>query len=567
MTQVFELASRIVDGSAAADPIMATYMGVPGFDHLLTDESPAAHDARAEQARGWLRELDAAAIENDDDRLAAAVMRERLESRLAVHGLGLHLRDVNVLGCPVQNTRNVFTLMPTASDEQWSVIAARLEQVPGALAGIREAYETGIARGVLPARRQVLGAARMAAVCAGLEAGGDAEPAPWFGGYVAAYSGDDSALRARLESAADAATAAYASLAGWMRTTYAPAAVDHDGVGPDIYRTMARVYSGTDIDPEETYAWGWADLAAITRRMNDCAAQLYGGVTPFEAMQRLDADPEWTIADPEEARAWLQQVTDETTASFNGRYFDIPEQMLRCDAMLAPAGAAAAPYYTAPSEDFSRPGRTWLPVVGPTFRTWWLLSVWYHEAVPGHHLQLGYTKTRTERLSRFQRMEFVSGNGEGWALYAERLMDELGYFDQAATELGYLSNQALRAARVVLDIGLHLGLAVPDDIDPVLVEGLAADPRGKVWDAETARDFLRVRGLQTDAFATSEIDRYLGLPGQAICYKVGEREWMAARADAEAAAGESFDLKAWHMKALALGSVGLSVLREELARV
>ncbi len=567
MTQVFDLASRIVDGTAAGHPIFATYMGVPGVDHLLTDQSPAAYDARAEQARGWLRELDDAVVENDDDRLAVAVMRERLGSRLAVHGLGLHLADVNVLGSPVQHNRNVFTLMSTADDDAWTLIAQRLEQVPGALSSLRTAYETGIERGVLPARRQVLGAARMAAVCAGLEADGDGEPTPWFGTYVAGYSGDDAALRERLVAAADAATTAYADLATWMRSAYAPVALEHDGVGRDVYRTMARVYSGTDIDPEETYAWGWADLAAITRRMNACAARLYGGVTPYEAMQRLDVDPEWTIEGAEDARAWLQQVTDDTTASFNGTYFDIPDQMLRCEAMLAPAGAAAAPYYTAPSEDFSRPGRTWLPVVGPTFRKWWLLSVWYHEAVPGHHLQLGYVKTQTDALSRFQRMEFISGNGEGWALYAERLMDELGYFSEAATELGYLSNQALRAARVVIDIGLHLGLEIPADIDPALVAGLEADPRGRVWDAETARDFLRVRGLQTEAFAASEIDRYLGLPGQAICYKVGEREWLAARADAEAAAGESFDLKAWHMKALALGSVGLSVLREELARV
>ncbi len=566
MSQVFELASRIVDGTAAGHPIFATYMGVTGYDHLLTDQSPAAYDARAEQARAWLAELDTLPVENDDDRLAAAVIRERLESRLAVHDLRLHLRDVNVLGCPVQHNRNVFTMMPTSSDDEWAVIAARLEQVPGALAGLREAYEAGIARGVLPARRQVLGAAQMAAVCAGTEASGGAEAAPWFGSYVAAYAGGDDALRTRLDAAAAGATAAYADLAEWMRGTYAAAAVDEDGVGAGIYRTMARVYSGTDIDPQETYAWGWADLAEITQRMNSCAARLYGGVTPFEAMERLDSDPEWTIEGAEEARAWLQQVTDETTASFNGTYFDIPEQMLRCEAMLAPAGAAAAPYYTAPSEDFSRPGRTWLPVVATSFRKWWLLSVWYHEAVPGHHLQLGYVKTQTDRLSRFQRMEFISGNGEGWALYAERLMDELGYFSEAATELGYLSNQALRAARVVIDIGLHLGLTIPGDVDPVLVEGLAADPRGKVWDADIARDFLRVRGLQTPAFAASEIDRYLGLPGQAICYKVGEREWLAARADAQAAAGESFDLKAWHMRALALGSVGLSVLREELAR-
>jgi len=563
---IFELASRIVDGTAESHPIVATYMGVPGYDHLLTDFSPAGHDARAEQVRSWLAELDGLPVEGDDDRLAAAVIRERLGSRLSTYDLGLHLRDVNVLGSPVQLVRNAFTMMPTADDEAWATIAARLEAVPSALAGIRASFEAGIDQGILPARRQVLGAATMTAVCAGLEAT-TGEPVPWFATFVGGYTGDDDALRGRLAHAADGATDAYAELTEWMRGSYAPVAVEHDGVGRDIYVSMARVYTGSDIDPEDTYAWGWQDLAQITHRMKACAQRLYGGVTPIEAMQRLDDDPEWTITGAENARAWLQGITDDVISRFDGTYFDIPEQMLRCEVMLAPAGAAAAPYYTAPSEDFSRPGRTWLPVVSDSFRKWWLLSVWHHESVPGHHLQLGYVKTQTHRLSRFQRMEFVSGNGEGWALYSERLMDELGFYGEAADELGFLSNQALRAARVVLDIGLHLGLEIPADIDPVLIEGLASDPRGRAWDVDTARDFLRVRGLQTDAFAFSEIDRYLGLPGQAICYKVGEREWVAARADAEAAAGESFDLKAWHMKALSLGIVGLGILREELAKV
>ena len=199
------------------------------------------------------------------------------------------------------------------------------------------------------------------------------------------------------------------------------------------------------------------------------------------------------------------------------------------------------------------------------FRTWWLLSVWYHEAVPGHHLQIAYAKLQSDRLSRFQRMNTVSGHAEGWALYSERLMDELGYFADPADELGFLSNQAMRAVRVVIDIGLHLGLAIPADADPLLLDGVEGAVPGAVWDRELAREFLRVRALQTPGFASSEVDRYLGLPGQAICYKVGEREWIAARDDARAAAGDDFDLKAWHMKALALGSVGLAVLREELA--
>ena len=569
MTPIFILADRIVEESADAEPIGATYAGIPGRDHLLTDYGVAACDARAEQARSWLRELDTLVVESEPDRVAAAVIRERLGARLALHAVGEHLRDINVLGSPVQNVRDVFVLQAAETAEDWHAIAVRLEAVPTALAQIRSSFADGIRQDVLPARRQVLGAAHMAAVCAGLEpdAEGHAAAAPWFEEFVAGCGLDDGELAVRLSAAAEAATAAYADLAGWLRDTYAPASLEADAVGRERYVTLARVYCGADLDPEETYAWGWDDLGRITARMNECASRLYGGVTPAQAQARLDVDPEHTIAGAEEARAWLQQVTDETIESFDGTYFDIPQEMRRCEAVLAPPGGSAAPYYTSPSEDFLRPGRTWLPVFGQSvFRQWWLLSVWYHEAVPGHHLQVAYAMLQKERLSRFQRVEFVSGHGEGWALYAERLMDELGYFDNAAVELGYLSAQALRAARVVLDIGLHLGLAVPQDVDPSLLEGIQGDPRGQVWHRDLAREFLAARALTPPSFAASEVDRYLGIPGQAISYKVGERVWLQAREDARVSAGDAFDLKAWHMKALALGSVGLDVLRDELAR-
>jgi uncharacterized protein (DUF885 family) len=394
----------------------------------------------------------------------------------------------------------------------------------------------------------------------------DGVAASFFHTFASRYAGADGDLVERLRAGAAMASTAYADLATWLSEVYAPAALEVDGVGRDRYVRMARLYLGADIDPEETSTWAWGELATINRRMTECASRLYGGVSPQEAQARLDVDPDHTIADAEQTRLWLQQVTDETTESFNGRYFDIPEAMLACEAVLAPPGSAAAPYYTGPSEDFSRPGRTWLPVIGEDrFRTWWLLSVWHHEAVPGHHLQIAYAKLQSERLSRFQRMNVVSGHAEGWALYAERLMDELGYYHDPADELGFLSNQALRAVRVVVDIGLHLGLAIPSDADPSLLDGVEGAVPGAVWDRELAREFLRVRALQTDAFASSEVDRYLGLPGQAICYKVGEREWIAAREDARSAAGDDFDLKAWHMRALSLGSVGLAVLRSELA--
>ena len=504
---------------------------------------------------------------SDDDRLATAVLRERLGARLSMHETGEHLRDINVVWSLVQTPRDVFTLMPTGSDEEWSTIATRLEAVPWTLCTVIEAYQAGVDAELLPARRQVVGAARVAAVAAGLESESDGEPESWFEDYVGAYEGHDDGLRSRLGTGAVAATGAYARLAGWLRESYAPKAVEVDGVGADRYVRLARIHSGIDLDLPETYAWGWEDLARIMTRMNACAARLYGGVSPAEAQSRLDIDPEHTIEGAEQTRDWLQQITDETIASFNGQYFEIPEQMLVCEATLAPPGGGAMPYYT-PSEDFSRPGRTWLPVTGQKrFSTWWLTAAWYHEAVPGHHLQVAYTMTQKQRLSRFQRVEFVSGHGEGWALYAERLMDELGYYHDPAVELGYLSGQAIRACRVILDIGLHLDLPIPANVAPALFDGIQGDPRGGHWDRELARQFLSVRGIVPDGYAAKEVDRYLGWPGQAICYKVGERAWLAAREDARAREGAAFDLKAWHMRALALGSVGLDVLRDELARI
>jgi uncharacterized protein (DUF885 family) len=167
----------------------------------------------------------------------------------------------------------------------------------------------------------------------------------------------------------------------------------------------------------------------------------------------------------------------------------------------------------------------------------------------------------SQQLSTYQTsLGSVGANVEGWALYAERLMDELGYFADAGTRLGYLDAQQLRAVRVVIDIGMHLGLSVPDDADGVL-----AGHRGRPWTPELGRAFLGEHSGATPAFLDSELVRYLGLPGQAISYKLGERAWLEGRAAAERARGEAFDRRAWHMAALSQGSLGLDDLAAELA--
>jgi uncharacterized protein (DUF885 family) len=187
---------------------------------------------------------------------------------------------------------------------------------------------------------------------------------------------------------------------------------------------------------------------------------------------------------------------------------------------------------------------------------WSLVSTWYHEGVPGHHLQLAQWVLTQDRLSRFQAgVGSVSATTEGWALYAERLMDELGFLTDPARRLGYLAGQMARAIRVVIDIGMHTGQRIPT--------GESFHP-GERWTPALAAEFFATHTGNDDGYTTSEIVRYLGMPGQAISYKLGERAWLAGREAARAAAGAAFDLKSWHMAALSLGALGLDDLRAEL---
>jgi uncharacterized protein (DUF885 family) len=292
--------------------------------------------------------------------------------------------------------------------------------------------------------------------------------------------------------------------------------------------------------------------------MRAVAERILPGRPVPEVIDHLEHDPTRAIEGVDAFRAWNQELLDATVAALDGVHFDIPDPVKRVEAMIAPPGGAAAMYYTGPSEDFSRPGRTWYPTLGrTTFPLWGEVSICYHEGVPGHHLQIAQVRYLADALTRYQRvLAGSSGHAEGWALYSERLMGELGFLEDPAYELGMLRAQALRAVRVIVDIGLHLSLPIP--------AGEAYHP-GETWTPDLALPFVITHSHFPPDFMASEVDRYLGLPGQAISYKVGEREWLAARDDARRAAGPAFDLKAFHAHALDLGPMGLDQLRRELA--
>jgi uncharacterized protein (DUF885 family) len=496
------------------------------------------------------------------DAVTAAALRERLGLVVERHALGLDLADLNNIASPVQLLRDVFDVTPTATAEDWSRVADRLAAIPDAVSGYRESLEAALGGGWTPPARQVHAGATQAREFGAPDGfyvtfardarTADGTPPP-----------DD--VRARLQAAGQAAAAAYTDLAGWLEATLLPAATDRDAVGRDHYAVHVREFLGSVVDVDETYAWGLEELARIERRMAEVARRLAPGAPdgdgPEEVqaaiaagIEALDADPARSIAGAEAFRDWMQQVSDRAVAELGATHFDIPEPVRTLRCRIAPSSSGAV-YYTPPSEDFSRPGQMWwsVPAGMSTFSTWRETSTVYHEGVPGHHLQCGQVAYLSESLNRWRRLGcWVSGHGEGWALYAERLMEELGYLTDDGDLMGMLDAHALRASRVVVDIGVHCGLPAPEEVG------------GGVWDAEKAWTFLRRHTRVPDPQLRFELERYLGWPGQAISYKVGERAWLDLRDQVRAREGDAFELREFHRRALDLGSVGLDVLRSAL---
>ncbi|RKN11406.1 DUF885 domain-containing protein [Streptomyces radicis] len=545
------IADAFVETLADLDPLLGTRLGIrPGVADL-PDFSPAGHAALTDARRATLARLDAVEARANGalpavERRAARLLRERLTAQLALDEAGEHLREVSNFFTPIQRLRDGLILMPKATDDDWATLGRRLRNVPAALDGYLEALDTGAAKGLLAAARQVETAAEQ------LDALIDAD---WCRELTAPAP---ESLRAELDAAAGLATAALDRVRVHLRETYLPAAAGTpDGVGRERYRLTSRYWTGADLDLDDAYAYGWEEFHRVAREMREAAALILPGGTPQAAMAHLDRHGE-AVEGVEEIRAWLQALMDEAIAELDGTHLDVAEPVRTVEAMIAPPGSAAAPYYTRPSLDFSRPGRTWLPTMGATrFPVWSLVSTWYHEGVPGHHFQLAQWLVAADDLSRYQTgVGSVSATTEGWALYAERLMDELGHLTDPGRRLGYLVAQMTRAIRVIIDIGVHLGLRVP--------AGEAFHP-GEVWTPALAAEFFRLHTGREPAYVTSELVRYLGAPGQAISYKLGERAWVAGREAARAARGTAFDLKAWHMSALSLGSLGLDDLTEELA--
>jgi len=549
-TAIDAIAEDWVTTLADLDPTVATWIGIPGRLGEYGDYSPAGHERYVAEAKEVLAKLAAATETDDVDLVTRTDLRAELELTVESSDARLQLRDLNVIASPAQEIREVFDLMPTGTEEDWSNISGRLHNLPAAVDGYIETLRAGIVEGITPAKRQVREVIE--------QVRRHSAPDGFFTNFASGASLDNDqalpdSLASELVKGATSSAAVYGKLERFFTDELMGAAVEADGVGREIYALRSRGFLGATIDLDETYEWGIEELARMVAEQESIAREIKPGATVLEAIEVLDTDPARTLHGTKALQEWMQQLSDRAVAELSASHFDIPVPVRTLECMIAPTQEGGI-YYTSPSDDFSRPGRMWwsVPEGVTEFNTWRETTTVYHEGVPGHHLQLGQAVYNRAKLNTWRRqLAGTSGHAEGWALYAERLMQDLGYLDDPGDRLGMLDGQRMRAARVVLDIGIHLG-------KPRL------DGTG-VWDYDYAFEFLRSNVNMNEPFVRFEVARYLGWPGQAPSYKVGQRIWEQIRDETKAREGAAFDIKAFHKRALDIGGVGLDTLKSALS--
>ena len=547
-TPIDTIAEAWVDTVADLDPIVATYIGRFEHNHRFADYSPAGVAAGADAARRALADLSVAEVTDAVDAVTKEDLSRTLELELELHDAQWPLRDLNVIASPAQDIRSVFDLMPTETIEDWSTVSTRMSALPEAVAGYTQTLREGLSQGVVPARRQVaevLGQIARYTADNGFFASFVAEAAPGDGHLPASLARD-------LTDNANAARVAYDRLAAFLSNELAPVAGEKDAVGRELYGLHSRRFLGATIDLDETYEWGVEELARMVAEQETIAKEILPGGSVEDAVAFLERDESRKLHGTDALQRWMQETSDRAIEELGRTHFDIPDPIRRLQCMIAPTREGGI-YYTGPTDDFSRPGRMWwsVPEGVESFDTWRELTTVYHEGVPGHHLQIAQAVYNRATLNSWRRLlAGTSGHAEGWALYAERLMEQLGYLDDPAERLGMLDGQRMRAARVVLDIGVHLEKPRPDG--------------NGTWDADYALDFMMRNVNMPPEFVRFEVNRYLGWPGQAPSYKVGQRIWENLRDDFETAQGDAFSITDFHKRALDVGGVGLDTLRSAL---
>lgn len=548
VSTAFQIASDLVDDACALNPILCTQLGIPGSDHQWGDNFGVAGKERTPEMHQRYRPLIEPFLGSDDptERLTARVMIAAFDETRAAYEAGDHFRDLRHLASSFHQIRLVFDVMKTDTGSAREDVVRRLDTLEKPLGDYRALLDEGMARGIVVPRRQVESIVAQARRIS-------EDPAS-IDQIVSKLEAVDGPSRA-VTTAAEGARSAYAGFADWLEAHYLPKAPVGDGVGRETYVRAADRLVGMDVDPDEAYVWAWEELHRLLGEMETVADLILPGEGVEATKEHLETDASVTAAGTGELLSFVDTTLRRAVDDLASSHFDVPDEIRPLTVNLAPSGSPLGVYYRPPSEDFSRPGSVWYSIGDQeVFPLYQHVSTAYHEGFPGHHLQVATAMYRRDDISRFQRLlTWYPGYGEGWGMYAEVLMGELGFLENPQDYFGMLAKQMYRTTRVVVDIGLHLGKTV-DGSSP-----LAA---GEPWTFENAVELIRVYGFRTAAQARDEVLRYLGWPGQAIAYKLGEREVLAIRERVRHDLGPDFDLKEFHSTVIDNGAMRLDLLGE-----
>lgn len=539
-TYVAALARTDADAAAIARrpaPAVLPMLAPDAFD----DRVSAAREARAALSHHG----------NNDDRALALVLSERLDAEIDLVECGFTERLLAPLATPIDAVRSTFDELPHGTDTEWEHVIETLHGVAGAHDDYLSTLVRSAGRGHVVAARQV---AQTATRCRGWVEHDD------FYGHLAAAA--PPSVRERAVDAAASASSATLRFADEIEQALLPVAPASDAVGHALYTHTARAFLGYKVDLLETYDWGWSELDRIAAEADVLAHELHA--EGFDAAVRaLDSDPTRRLSSSIEVEQWLTARMATIADLVDGRYLELPPEPLRRPECRMASAASGVMYYAQPDPAMTRPGRVWWtvdPAVGA--RTWREATTLHHEGVPGHHTQI-VTAMTTPALHPWQRhLCQVHGHAEGWAHWVEAWCAEVGLLDDPAERLGMLIGQAWRAARIVIDMGIHLDLPIPAErADRGGLAGGSSLRGARRWSYDVAVDFLRaVTGLGP-TMARFEVDRYLGWPAQALAFRVGAREFESIRVEARRVAGSQWDERAFLTDLLRLGPMGLGPLR------
>jgi uncharacterized protein (DUF885 family) len=556
--ELIALADEYWDGLMAAYPTEATLLGDRRFDDRIEDLSADADDRRRSAWAGLLARLDG--LDRDglsaEDRVTCGLLRRELSTGIA----GLDQRLSEMASDQMDGVHaGLLTVAPqinAPTPENARALVERHRQVGTMLDQAVERFRAGLAAGRPPARITIERSLNQLDGYLVSDVASDPfvtldGPDGWDG--EAAWR-DELATVTR-EVIRPAFQRYREVLADELATVARPDDrcgllwLDGDGgagQGTAMYGTLVRQHTTLDdLEPDEIHELGLSELERLTGEYAEVGGRLFGTSDQAEVFERLRSDPALRYRTGDEIMADAQRCLASATAAMGDWFGRLPRS--ECDIQPVPeylAADAPAAYYFSPAVDGSRPGTYFVNTHEPEGRNRYeTASVAFHEAIPGHHLQLAIA-TELDHLPRFQRLTF--GNtafAEGWALYTERLADEMGLYRDDLDRAGMLAGDSWRSCRLVVDTGIHA--------------------RG--WSRQQAVDFMAANAPVGMDEVTVEVDRYIAIPGQALAYKVGQLEIQRLRRRAEQAAGAGFDIRAFHDVVLGSGTVSLPVLRELLA--